>query len=178
MSKHRNNTSRSSRMSACQYVTTGVGGAAMVGVGVLLAAPPGAVAPTPAAPAVQLASTDSPLPLDAQDPWWLLDGHNPLIGSAGSPTTNALAAASLDVGAVQLRPIIGPGGWLIGDGLDATAGCTGDACNGGNGGLLWGNGGDGANGGNAGFLFGDGGNGGDGLDAVYAGTGRVTAATN
>ena len=69
-----------------------------------------------------------------------------------------------------MPPIIGPGGWLIGDGLDADPGCEvgSDDCNGGNGGLLWGNGGDGANGGdggNAGLLFGNGGNGGNGVAA-------------
>jgi hypothetical protein len=45
MSQHRK-TGRTARVSARQYVTTGVGGAAVVGVGVLLAAPPGAVVPS------------------------------------------------------------------------------------------------------------------------------------
>ena len=179
MSQHRN-AGRTPRMSARQYMTTAFGGAAMLGVGVLLASSPGAPAPTTAA--VELASTDLPLPLGPQEPWWLFDSANPLIGSAASPTTNALAAASRDVGTSKLRPIIGPGGWLIGDGLDAPADCTGDACNGGNGGLFGGSGGDGANGGdggNGGWFFGDGGNGGNGLNAVYdqAGT-RISAATD
>ena len=157
----------------------------MVGVGVLLASPPAMPAQSPAAPAGRLLSTESPLPLAPQDPWWLLDGGNALIGSAGSPTTNALAAASS--GFNILTPI-GPGGWLIGDGLDAADDCTGTACNGGNGGLLGGNGGDGKNGGsggNAGYLFGDGGNGGNGGTAsrstthkprVVAGATAATAA--
>ncbi|MGV0794087.1 hypothetical protein [Mycolicibacterium sp. XJ1819] len=63
-------------------------------------------------------------------------------------------------------PIIGPGGWLIGNGLSADANCTGSDCDGGNGGLLFGNGGAGANGGKGGNagLFGTGGRGGDGTD--------------
>ena len=138
MSQHRN-AGRTPRMSARQYMTTAFGGAAILGVGVLLASSPGAPAPTTAA--VELASTDLPLPLGPQEPWWLFDSANPLIGSAASPTTNALAAVSRDVGTSKLRPIIGPGGWLIGDGLDAPADCTGDACNGGNGGLFGGSGG-------------------------------------
>ena len=63
------------------------------------------------------------------------------------------------------RPLIGEGGWLIGDGLDG-----GPGQNGGNGGLLWGDGGDGGAGfpeqsggaGGQGGLFGNGGNGGAG----------------
>ena len=61
MSKHRKTESRAPRMSARQYVTTGVGGAAMFGVGLLLATPPGAPAPFTAD--VQLASTERMLPL-------------------------------------------------------------------------------------------------------------------
>lgn len=68
-------------------------------------------------------------------------------------------------------PVVGPGGWLFGNGLDAAATCTGAACNGGNGGLLWGNGGNGANGGNGGNagLFGKGGTGAAGTVAGQAG---------
>ena len=89
MSKQREIFAKTPRLSARDYVTMGVGGAAMVGVGLLLATPPAAPAPSATAPAVRLASTDSPLPLAPQDPWWLLDGDNSLVGSAGSPTTNA-----------------------------------------------------------------------------------------
>ena len=56
-------------------------------------------------------------------------------------------------------------GFFIGNGQDAAGDCVGSACNGGNGGILIGNGGDGANGGkggNGGLLFGNGGNGGNG----------------
>ena len=142
----------------------------MVGTGVLLAAAPGAPAPTTAE--VKLASTEIPLgPLDCL--------FNPascggLIGSAGSPTPTALAAASPSPFGIfgNLRPIIGPGGWLIGDGLDALEidpTCT-SLCQGGNGGLLGGSGGAGAfggAGGNAGLFWGNGGDGGAGINAVY-----------
>ena len=169
MYNHRKTTSRVPGMSARQYVTTGVTGAAMVGIGVLLAAPPGAPAPTTAE--VKLASTESMFPLAPLEN--CLFSPKGCSGPGGS-TPTPLAAASLDVGALQLGglpPLIGPGGFLFGDGLDADPGLrTGADCNGGNGGLLWGNGGDGANGGtggNAGLLFGNGGTGGNGLDAVY-----------
>lgn len=60
------------------------------------------------------------------------------------------------------RPMIGPGGWLIGNGIEP----------GQNGGLLIGNGADGGpgqKGGNGGFLLGNGGRGGDGLAGVNGG---------
>jgi hypothetical protein len=60
MSHHRN-ASRTPRMSARHYVTVGVGGAAMVGVGVLLASPPGV--PGPVTAAVRSASVDAVVPL-------------------------------------------------------------------------------------------------------------------
>lgn len=68
--------------------------------------------------------------------------------AAAAPTPPALGAvvAALQANVTSTRPIIGPGGWLIGDGLNAPADCTGAACNGGDGGFLWGNGADGANG--------------------------------
>lgn len=131
----------------------------MVGIGLLLAAAP--YPPAPTAPGVQLASTETVLPLSPADPWWwLTDGGARLIGQGGSPTPTALAAQL-----PQVPPLIGPGGWLIGDGLDALEidpTCIAN-CRGGNGGLLWGNGGDGGNGGSIG---GDGGNGGDGGTAA------------
>lgn len=46
---------------------------------------------------------------------------------AGAPTPNALAAAAL-VEPTPFRPLFGPGGWLIGNGLDAAVDCTGAAC--------------------------------------------------
>jgi len=65
----------------------------------------------------------------------------------------------------------GPFLGLFGDGLDAAADCVGRACNGGNGGLLWGNGGNGANGGSGGHagLIGNGGNGSDAVALGQAG---------
>ena len=134
----------------------------MVGIGVLLAAPPGAPAPTTVE--VKLASTESMFPLAPPDEClFSTKGCGGPIGSGGS-TPTPLAAASLDVGTLQLEglpPLIGTGGFLFGNGLDADPGCEAgtDECNGGDAGLLWGNGGDGANGGtggNAGLLFGNG----------------------
>ena len=79
----------------------------MVGIGVLVAVPPSA--PSPVTATVRLASTDSALvplsPTSDDLDWWLLDGS----GSGGSQS----------LGLSGLQPIIGPGGWLIGDGLDA-----------------------------------------------------------
>src|SRR5690349_20006258 len=118
LSKNCKTESRAPRMSARQYVATGVTGAAMVGIGVLLAAPPGA--PTPATMDVKLVNTESALPQSPPDPFWLLDGNGGTPTSSGTPTPSALAAA-LGGG---LRPIVGPGGWLIGDGLDADPGCA------------------------------------------------------
>src|SRR5262245_32473689 len=110
-------------------------GAPDVGVGT-----PGSPAPA-TAPAVALASFDSvlgPKPLaPGTEPWWLDEGGH-LIGPAASAAPTRLLIAGIDI----LTPI-GPGGWLIGDGLDALPDCTGSACNGGNAGFLWGNGGDG-----------------------------------
>ena len=114
VSKHRKTRSRGSGMSARQYVTTGVTGAAMVGIGVLLAAPPGAPAPTTAA--IQLASTESVLPLSPLDCLLGLEGCAGLrTGRAAPPRRRPLALGA----ALGLPPIIGPGGFLFGDGLDA-----------------------------------------------------------
>ena len=79
----------------------------------------------------------------------------------GQPTISA-AALVPGIGS-SAGPLFG----LIGNGVDAAADCT-THCNGGNGGLLFGNGGNGANGGRGGNagLFG---NGGIGADAVTAG---------
>jgi hypothetical protein len=109
VSKHRKTRSRVPLMWARQNVTTGVGGAAVVGVGLLLAAPPGA--PAPATADVQLAFTDFALrPVDCAVLVCDASGGTGLNGSAPTPTALAVAA---------LPPMIGPGGWLIGDGLDA-----------------------------------------------------------
>ncbi len=101
----------------------------MVGVGLLLAAPPGAPAPITAD--VQLASTERILPLGPVDPDCLPTGAG-CGGALFGPGVFTAAAA-----APAVPPMIGPGGWLIGDGLNAADDCTGAACNGGNGGLLW-----------------------------------------
>lgn len=113
------------------------------------------------------ASFDSlviPLSPAAEEPWWIGNGGS-LVGSVGAPTPNALAAAAL-VEPIPFRPLFGPGGWLIGNGLDAAADCTGAACNGGNGGLVSGNGGNAGSGA-------DGGNGGDGANGGTGGKGGV-----
>ena len=160
------------RTSARQYLATGIGGAALVGIGVLLASPPGT--PTPLKTMTVAAG-------DVQ----LVNGEDCVAGEAGCDAGFGSAGAdplALQLPALAIRPIIGPGGWLIGDGLDALAldpDCEAN-CNGQDGGLLWGNGGAGAfggNGGNAGFLFGNGGAGGAGVDAVYEEEALVSAAT-
>ena len=84
-----------------------------------------------------------------------------LFGSSVSaPIPNALAAAL--VSADSQQPLVGPGGSIIGNGIDADPNCT-TSCDGGNGGLLLGNGGAGKNGGKGGNagLIGNGGAGGD-----------------
>lgn len=73
----------------------------------------------------------------------------------------AVSAAATANDLLPLRPLIGTGGWSIGDGVDAAADCTGDACNGGDGGWLFGCGG--GDGGRGGLLIGNGGDGADGL---------------
>ena len=81
-------------------------------------------------------------------------------------TSKLLALVSGIASAAAANPIGGLISFFVGNGADAAADCTGSACNGGNGGIFFGNGGNGANGGNggnAGFFFGNGGNGGDGV---------------
>jgi hypothetical protein len=110
---------------------------------------------------VRLASTEFALPLDTnfQDLWLLGGGtgSRSLFGSEAIAPSGIFAASAN--GALVGRPLVGDGGLLIGDGLNAAANCQGSACNGGSGGLLFGNGGNGANGGrggDAGLLFGNG----------------------
>ncbi|WP_179474151.1 hypothetical protein [Mycolicibacterium vinylchloridicum] len=158
MSKHRK-TQRTPRISARRFAATGVGGAAVVGVAVLLAVPPGGPTHTVAARDVQLTSFGSPLtppPLAPTTNWWLYEPGSGLVGAGVNPTA---AMARISSAAIPSLPIIG---FFIGDGADALPGCVGSACNGGNAGILFGNGGDGFNGGrggNGGVFFGDGGNG-------------------
>ena len=136
-------------------ITAGVAGAAFAGVGALTLIDD-AQAPTEIQ--VQLVSNEEELLF--------------LSLNGGSDRKEARSTALIfdtDNANPAFRPIIGPGGWLIGNGIDAAEDCEGDACNGGDGGLLWGNGGNGANGGdggNAGFWFGNGGAGADGAGGV------------
>ncbi len=172
MSKN-SKTKRTPQVSARQFVATGVGGAAMIGVGLLLASPPGTPPPAASTAAVQLASFDSLLappplsPASAND-WWLTEDSSLVGPGASAPTPTALAAAISGISFPSL-PILGI---FIGDGADAPANCTGAACNGGNAGIFFGNGGKGANGGNGGsggLFFGQGGDGGNGVTGT-AGT--------
>ena len=139
----------------------------MVGTGLLIT--------VPAAPAVQLTTVECSIG-DV-----LCAGDRGLIGAAASGSTPS-AAATLSANAAGdfVSIFIGNGtaenpnaGLLIGDGYTFTAddvggpNCTaGSPCNGGNAGLLFGNGGggyDGGKGGNA-YLYGGGGNGGNAVD--------------
>jgi hypothetical protein len=79
-----------------------------------------------------------------------------------------LTTVAPGIGAMAGGPLFG----LFGNGLDAAADCVAAACNGGNGGLFFGNGGNGANGGsggNGGLFFGNGGNGANGVTPGQAG---------
>jgi hypothetical protein len=138
MSKH-HEIGRTPRVSARQYITTGISGAALVGVGVLLATDPGA--PTEATPEVQLASFGSllapqPLTPSTTTPWWWLGGGGTDNGGGGlfgaSIVPTALVAEIGGGTGFNIFSPIGQGGWLIGNGVDAQAGCVGAACNGGN----------------------------------------------
>ena len=64
-----------------------------------------------------------------------------------SPSPNTGVTGRRTLGLAILPTPRGPLFGLFGNGVDAAADCTGDACNGGRGGLIWGNGGTGANGG-------------------------------
>ena len=76
-----------------------------------------------------------------------------------SPSPNTGVTGRRTLALALLTTPRGPLFGLFGNGVDAAADCTGDACNGGRGGLIWGNGGTGANGGFGGAagLFGVGG---------------------
>ena len=128
-SKHSKTGSRRPLTSIRPHATTGVAGAAMVGACILLAAPPGAPAATAAA-GVELTSLDSvpaPPPLSP-----LSDLRSSLFGSGfAAPTPNRLASALVSGDPIK----------LFGNGTNAQPGCSGAACNGGNGGILIGNGG-------------------------------------
>ena len=112
-------------------------------------------------------------------------GTDSLIGTAASGSKPIVASATANAAGDFISIFIGNGtaenpnaGLLIGDGFTFTAddvggpNCTaGSPCNGGNAGLLFGNGGggyDGGSGGNA-YLYGKGGNGGNAVDFGIAG---------
>jgi len=71
MAQHRKNNTKGSGKSTNPLVSIGTAGAALVGAGFLLAAPPGAAGPVNTV--IQLASIDSPLPLAPAtgNAWWL-----------------------------------------------------------------------------------------------------------
>ena len=164
--------------------STGAGAVAIVGTGAALAAGLAVHAAVIGPAATALASIDSPA-VPHSPPgtaWWLDDGD--LFGAAvAEPSTVSIGGINIfnPLGLTGIFNPIGDGGWLIGDGFDASAECTEAACNGGNAGLLWGSGGNGANGGNggnAGFFGGNGGNGGTGLGAAYEGGVKTRFAGN
>ena len=104
-----------------------------------------------------------------------------VVGASGiAREPAAIGALAVNAAMAPLKPSAIAGGQsgpflgLFGDGLSAPADCEAGtaACNGGNGGLIFGNGGNGANGGNGGnggFLLGSGGNGGAGVNGGNGG---------
>ncbi|MEE9243195.1 MAG: hypothetical protein V3U55_03990 [Mycobacterium sp.] len=85
---------------ARRRVRTGLGAAAILGVGALLIAPPGTSGPEPVSAEVQLASVESVLgdsaplsPAGQIDPWWWMEGER-LFGDSARPTNPASASAS------------------------------------------------------------------------------------
>ena len=163
MSRHPRKTPQ--KRIVATYLAAGITGAAMAAVGMstLLNNP----APGTPTLGIRLVSYQD----CSYDP---VGCDNTDLGSSAAAATVYTAQTSTD------RPVIGEGGWLIGDGRNAAADCTGAACNGENGGLLGGSGGNGANGGkggDAGAWWGNGGKGGDGLDAVYVNGAQTQAAT-
>ncbi|MDY6997084.1 MAG: hypothetical protein SW019_10835, partial [Actinomycetota bacterium] len=157
MAKHARNRKGARSLTVRSYltagVTAGVTGAAMAGVGTLMLADGGAT--VPAEIEVQLVSNEEEL-------IWPLALN--LSGGSDQPTAAAVTdAAAIPVANIIGSPVFpfgsedangfnllkpfGDGGWLIGNGLDAADTCEGSLCNGGAGGILWGNGGDGAHGG-------------------------------
>jgi hypothetical protein len=125
------------------------------------------VAPTLITQAVLSAA--APLPLFGAAANAYLNGFNG--GNAGAPGVIAYAANNV-IGRLPAFDLGNPIAFFVGDGADADPLTCGTNCNGGNAGILMGNGGNGANGGsggNAGFFIGDGGNGSDGADATLVG---------
>ena len=151
MAKHAKNRARPAAIRA--YLTAGVTGAAFAGLGAFLAVQDATPATT---------QYDIKLVSNEEDTLFLsLNGGS----DRRDREQRALAAQEVTDANPALRPMFGDGGWLIGNGLDAVEGCEGAACNGGNGGLLGGDGGNGLHGGkggDAGWWFGNGGHGGGG----------------
>lgn len=141
----------------CVVVMTGISGATVIGGSVFMAAT--ATAAPPGSGCVVTASSQC------------TSGHSARTPAPAASTTVSANKAQAALSITSNGPFLG----LIGDGLDAASDCVGSACNGGRGGLLWGNGGDGANGGTGGDagLFGNGGNGGNATmgNTKKAGTG-------
>ena len=81
MSQHRKNNNRGSNK-ARPIASTGLAGAAMVGIGFLLAAPPGA--PGPINTSIQLTTFDVPLAPATGDQWWM-----DLFGGGAAPAAAA-----------------------------------------------------------------------------------------
>ena len=152
MAKHAKNRARPAAIRA--YLTAGVTGAAFAGLGAFLAVQDATPATT---------QYDIKLVSNEEDTLFLsLNGGS----DRRDREQRALAAQEVTDANPALRPMFGDGGWLIGNGLDAVEGCEGAACNGGDGGLLGGDGGNGLHGGkggDAGWWFGNGGHGGDGF---------------
>ena len=127
MAKHRKFRLHQSLLSLVPGVGTGVAGIALAGFGAFSAT--ANVAPPPAAGvAIQLTTTEwalTPTCLLTDSACSSSSGSTDLVGGAVTVTPTALS------GAIAGRPIIGPGGWLIGNGLDAPDDCTGQECNGG-----------------------------------------------
>ena len=96
-----------------RHVTTGVAGAAMVGLGAFVAASIAAEEPTQTSAysaEIKLVADEQCLP-------------TALIGCGGQSSGTDETFQSLAAGPTALRPMIGDGGWLIGNGLDAAADC-------------------------------------------------------
>lgn len=143
------------------FLTTGLAG---TGLATVLAAP---------VPQVALASVECPIGASTC-------GEG-LIGNAAAPVAVAASATANASAFADLFFIVGNGtpdhpdaGWLIGNGysftendVDVSPFCTkGSPCNGGNAGLLFGDGGNGYDGGSGGnsYIYGEGGNGGNAVD--------------
>lgn len=130
-----------------------------------------AAAPTAAALADAAATDPGPVSSSCPGGAIAVDNRCGALGFGAAGWVHPATLAVAPTAPVYRGPFLG----LIGNGVDAAADCTGAACNGGNGGLLFGNGGNGANGGAGGnaYLVGNGGTGGDGLAGQDGGRGST-----